>query len=550
MGWCEMAYLEPGSHRRTAQRDAGRVWLGDTALRALVVLSVLLALLVPASPGSVNPVQADDPNPQGCVDIGSGAVTGQAGVSAEGSSGSQATGAGSAVATSGSVTVAQGAQIPEDSEEGSTQPGSPAPVSTCDAACRQAAVAASRVAAATSCLSGNPLACIRLAGLTGRGRTGVLGAAALAAGCALGADMSAIGISCGGQPGTDTLVRRRRWRWIYWTRTITWQDVAYLPCTPVRVNGRLEISCDRDEILRWVLGSRCQMRLDVPPVPVYRDPFPRGIVTQPNTLRISPEPRQVEAWCAPPLDFYAQPYMLGRADHFTCSADEHAHGGVCGGDVRGYTFGFRWVRETPGSGGPLGPVEKACWDWGDRKGGGCDTEDVHTYPAASNTGNTDLKGLLIKANGPRPVPNINLATVQDWSQESYQASIPTFWTLWFNIKYSIAVVDFDPVYGPTPNPTGPRPITGWTPRVSWKSFEYGWTVVDLRHLAVPTYYFRSYRQYECQDTTKGSLVFKGPICQQPPPDPAEIGFLPVNVIDVQNVLLPPAEAPNQVRPDR
>ena len=47
---------------------------------------------------------------------------------------------------------------------------------------------------------------------------------------------------------------------------------------------------------------------------------------------------------------------------------------------------------------------------------------MHTQIATSNTGNSDLKGLLIKANGPQPVPSIDLVTVQDWSQESYQAS--------------------------------------------------------------------------------------------------------------------------------
>ncbi len=329
------------------------------------------------------------------------------------------------------------------------------------------------------------------------------------------------------------------------------QTADTVPCDPIRWNGRYQMDYVQDDVLKWLLPIACELMVDVPPVPVFRRPFPRGLVNSPTTMTLSAKPVGATAACGP-LHFAAQRY-LRRGDvppyppvmafnHAVCSRDPHPHPPPCDGDVKNYEVDFWWGRlETGYTERPYGDPGMPCWDWGDGKGqGACGLTDKHSYQAASNTGNRN-RGITILTNGPRA--DLLHNAVVAWNQESYQVTVPTYWALYFAEAYQVARVSFSQDRGVDGKPT-------WTPHTQWSGLKMiSWRAVDLRRFGNATWFWTSYRQFECQDTSDGSVRFAGPTCQSAPGDPAVTNTLPANIIDVQNVLCPANRPCNEQRPE-
>ncbi len=317
------------------------------------------------------------------------------------------------------------------------------------------------------------------------------------------------------------------------------QTTDQVPCPPIRWNGRWQMSCLRDDVLKWTLPAACTLSVDVPPVPVYRRPFPRGLVNAPMTMSLSYQPVGATEACGP-LRFAAQSYIKNGGNHAVCSHDAHPHTPPCGGDVKDYEVDVWWGRlETGYTERPYGDPGLPCWDWGDGRGGQCGLADQHTYQAASHTGNQE-RGIPILTNGPRA--DLASNKVMAWNQESYQVKVPTYWALYTAEAYRIAAVSF------TPANRSAASAPSWTASVTWTYVLIPWRAVDLRRFGNDTWFWKSYRQYQCQDTSDGSTPFGGATCQHAPDDPSAVNTLPANVIDVQNVLCPAAESCNEQRP--
>lgn len=158
------------------------------------------------------------------------------------------------------------------------------------------------------------------------------------------------------------------------------------PCAPELLGaGNAAFNCPGDNVNGFSWGWALNVYAIVPPHVVERQPFPRGLVTLPNTFMLRVEPA---------FSLQGGPNGPGGEGGFwsntVSTREQPIHGGEFGviGGIANYRLGLRWRRVYAQS--SFGPVEPTCWFFDERSWnlgqdygyGSIENTSCNTWPAA------------------------------------------------------------------------------------------------------------------------------------------------------------------------
>ncbi|GAB4445265.1 MAG: hypothetical protein Kow00120_15240 [Anaerolineae bacterium] len=309
------------------------------------------------------------------------------------------------------------------------------------------------------------------------------------------------------------------------------------PCAPELLGaGNAAFNCPGDSVNGFSWGWALNVYAIVPPHVVERQPFPRGLVTLPNTFMLRVEPA---------FALQGGPNGPGGEGGFWSNTvgtrEQPIHGGEFGviDGIANYRLGLRWRRVYAQS--SFGPVEPTCWFFDERSWnlgqdygyGSIENTSCNTWPAAQlayHTYETSSYDLL--ANGPRA--DLAAGTVPSWDLQSYQVKVPTFWQGEWAAEWEVAreaPCPADGQVGERPAPPDPDPTDEVIPTpepvcVAWQKERRDWAAIDLRRYGYPKPWYVSYKVTECG-------FFGGrEWCQE-----IEEGTVPTPIIESQPVIV-------------